>query len=299
MKHPRHPYTWRANAARATLLFGTLVAACTSPAFAAKSEPAPAADVADAPVAPGLDLFNREMPQLLLPSLDPTMPSIGPALPSVQPTQAPQLSATRRAHELKVTDYQRNRAMRTSHGERIDYVDALIHLERYNEAIEELDAIEQRYPEAYINAHLLGIASERSGNLEAARRWFETAVKRDPEAQEGTGWLRIAMIEAQLALRKDPAWLSKHSVLDGAAGRSEEDLIRAMEVQVHQRRDSFAEHDPVIADLYFQIGARVQQSETRDTYFALSMETHPLRQQDIEGQLVIRAHGAAPALSSH
>ena len=220
------------------------------------------------------------------------MPSISPSLPT-EPDASTQFSATRRAYELKVAEHHRNRAMRTSHPDRIEYADALIHLERYDEAIKELEAIEEKYPDAYTNAHMLGIACERSGNLPAAQRWFAAAVERDPDAQQGTGWLRVAMIEAHLALKSDPKWLQTHSVLDGCVNRSAEELVRALEVQVEARRDLFAPNDPVLADLYFQVGARMEDPDVRAKYFALSLETASVRGADITGQQVIRAKGPA------
>lgn len=236
-------------------------------------------------VTPNVGVPAPDLPQITLPSITPAMPSVSDG--------SPQFNAARRAWELKVADHQRNRETRTSHTDRVDYAEALIHLERYEEAIDELESLEEKYPDAYANAYLLGIACERSGNLPAAQRWFAAAVERDPEAQEGTGWLRVAMIEAHLQLKTDPTWLDTHSVLDGCAGRSEADLVRAMEIQVEARRDFFAPNDPVIADLYFQIGARMTSPEARNRYFAQSLEIDPLRQNDIEEQQVVRAKGPA------
>ena len=167
-------------------------------------------------VTPNVGAPAPDVPTIALPSITPAMPTVG--------NQVPQFNAARRSWELKVAEHQRHRETRTSHPERIEYAEALIHLERYEEAIEELESLEEKYPDAYSNAHLLGIACERSGNLPAAQRWFATAVERDPDAQEGTGWLRVAMIEAHIQLKTNPTWLDTHSVLDGCAGRSEADL---------------------------------------------------------------------------
>jgi len=284
MNHSRHPFAWRVDAIRAGLGLGTAILVLAAPTHAAKSKNGQelAAPSVNIPVAtPTVDFTAPAMPDF-------AMPVITPSLPTVE-NQAPQLNAARRGWELKVSDYRRNRELHSSHPDRIEYAEALIHLERYDEAIEELEAIEEKYPDAYSNAHLLGIAQERSGNLPAARRWFAAALERDPEAQEGTGWLRVAMIEAHIALKSDPNWLKTHSVLDGCAGRSEGELVRAVQIQVEARRDFFAPDDPVLADLYFQIGARVSTQDERNKYFALSLETASLRQQDIQDQMVVRA----------
>jgi tetratricopeptide (TPR) repeat protein len=286
MKHSRHPFHWRVDAIRAGLCIGTAIAALASPAHAAKAKKGQEMEAPSVglPVAtPTVDVSTPTIPGF-------SMPVIAPSMPAVE-NQAPQLSATRRAWELKVSEYRRNRAMHTSHPDRIEYAEALIHLERYDEAIEELEAIEEKFPDAYANAHLLGIAQELSGNLPGARRWFAAAVQRDPDAQEGTGWLRVAMIEAHLALKSDPTWLQSHSVLDGCAGRSEGELVRAVQIQVEGRRDLFAADDPVLADLYFQIGVRMASPEDRNKFFSLSLETGPLRQRDIDDQMVVRAKG--------
>lgn len=260
--------------------------ALAAPAHAAKAKKSQEMEAPSVglPVAtPTVDVSTPVVPGFSMPVIAPSMPEVG--------NQAPQLSAARRSWELKVSEYRRNRAMHTSHPDRIEYAEALIHLERYDEAIEELEAIEEKFPDAYSNAHLLGIAQELSGNLPAARRWFAAAVERDPDAQEGTGWLRVAMIEAHLALKTDSAWLQSHSVLDGCAGRSEGELVRAVQIQVDGRRDFFAADDPVLADLYFQIGVRMASPDDRNKFFALSLETGPLRQRDIDEQMIARARG--------
>ncbi len=292
MKHSRHPFDWRVDAVRAGLVLGVAILGLAAPAHAAKPKKAPTLDTPSVgiPVAtPMVDIATPEVPGFAMPTVAPVMPALG--------DQNPQFSAARRGWELKVAEHRRNRAMRTSHNDRIEYAEALIHLERYDEAIEELEAIEEKYPDAYANAHLLGVACELSGNLPAAQRWFSAAVERDPEAQEGTGWLRVAMIETQLALRADPKWLHTHSVLDGCAGRSEEELVRAVKVQVEERRDFFAANDPALADLYFQIGARMSSPEERNKYFALSLETSSLRKQDIGDQMVVHAKGPSDTAS--
>jgi len=292
MKPSRHPLDWRVDAVRAGLVLGVAILGLTVPAHAAKPKNAPTMDTPSVglPVAtPMVDISTPQIPGFAMPTVAPVMPTLG--------DQNPQFSAARRGWELKVTDHRRNRAISTSHSDRIEYAEALIHLERYDEAIEELEAIEEKYSGAYTNAHLLGVACELSGNLPAAQRWFSTAVERDPEAQEGTGWLRVAMIETQLALRTDPKWLQTHSVLDGCAGRSEDELVRAVKVQVEDRRDFFAANDPALADLYFQIGARMSSPEERNTYFALSLETSSLRRQDIDDQMILRARGPTDSAS--
>ncbi|MBE2213023.1 MAG: tetratricopeptide repeat protein [Opitutaceae bacterium] len=286
MKHSRHPYPWRVDVVRAGLCLGAAIFGLAVSAHAAKpkkGEDLPAPSVGLPVAAPSIQISAPVVPGFTLPIATPSVPALA--------DETPQFSASRRAWELKVEEYRRNRSAGTSHPERIEYAEALIHLERYDEAIEELEAVEEKYPEAYANAHLLGVAHERSGNLVAARRWFAAAVERDPEAQEGTGWLRVAMIEAHLALKSDPNWLQTHSVLDGCAGRAEGELVRAVQVQVEGRRDFFAPDDPVLADLYFQIGVRMSAPDDRNKFFALSLETCPLRQRDIDEQMVVRAKG--------
>jgi len=285
MNIPRHPFLWRDRLGRASLAFGACTLLfITQGGRIASAKPAAEAETPalNLPLfAPSLDLPAPAIPSVVAPNITPKQPS-STAVDS-------QSAAARHGYEIKVRDFRRNRALHTSHSERIDFVEALIHLERYDEAIEELDAIEEKFPDAYINAHLRGIACELSGNLPSAGRWFAEALKRDPDAQEGTGWLRVAMIEARLALEKDSDWLSSHSVLDGCASRSETELIRAVEIQVEGRLDFFNANDPVLADLYFQIGARMGSHEERNRFFALSLEVGTLRRDDIEEQLALRA----------
>lgn len=294
MKHSRHPLPWRVDAVRAGLLLGSALLGFSTPAWADKPTSAPEMEtptIGLPVVTPKMNVSTPAIPSFSLPTVAPVTPDIT--------AQMPQMNASRRLYELKVSEYRRNPELHKRHPDRIEYAEALIHLERYEEAIEELEAIEEKYPDAYANAHLLGIACERSGNLPAASRWFAAAVERDPDAQEGTGWLRVAMIEAHIALREDPTWLSTHSVLDGCTNRSEGELVRAIEIQVEARRDLFASDDPILADLYFQVGIRMSSPEARNKFFALSQETGPVRKNDIDQYQVLRAKGPSPADASH
>src|SRR6185503_7493595 len=65
----------------------------------------------------------------------------------------------------------------------------------------------------YVVAANLGTAYELHGDLVAARRWIAEAIRRNPYSHEGTEWLHVLILDARMALAKDPNWLASHSVL--------------------------------------------------------------------------------------
>lgn len=141
----------------------------------------------------------------------------------------------------------------------IDYAVALIHLGRYNDAIATLEAHEKAQPGLYETAANLGTAFELAGRVEDATVWIARGMERKADSHAGTEWLHLAILQAKLALRGDPAWLKTHSVLDSAAakGRSAEEIVHAIDYQLGERLNFVAPPDAIVCDLFSQAAARV------------------------------------------
>ncbi|HEU4780677.1 MAG TPA: hypothetical protein VFS58_12415 [Steroidobacteraceae bacterium] len=140
---------------------------------------------------------------------------------------------------------------------------------RYSEALTLLRQVEKSYPGKAIVAANLGTALELSGQNEEALGWIRTGVQRDPKEHFGTEWLHVKILEAKIALAKDPKWLEKHSVigLDFGTGprpllpvsmpldesgrpRTTEAIDLAIFYQLRERTKFVAARDAIVADLY-------------------------------------------------
>lgn len=160
---------------------------------------------------------------------------------------------------------------------------ALIHLGQVREAVSILEERERKSPGAYATAANLGTAYELAGDNLKALEWIKEGVRRNGDSHYGTEWLHVKILEAKLALAKDPRWLTKNTVL-GADLRAPEDAGRpespvtdhlgrpkslaeveaALVYQLHERLEFVRPPDPVVADLLFDLSnllARTRSAE--------------------------------------
>jgi hypothetical protein len=196
-------------------------------------------------------------------------------------------------YESRVEEYEASKDSWDSHAKRIRYADALLHLGEAHKATKELIETELMFPDAYINAIYLGLACELAADLKTARYWIAQGIERNPDGRGGSQWLHLAMVEARLALVKDPDWLRKHSVLEKNTHRTAEEILSAIKIQLAVRGDFGLPPDAVVCDLYFEAGICAPDLASRREYFSDSLELGSLRRPDIERHEQIRALGRA------
>lgn len=140
---------------------------------------------------------------------------------------------------------------------------------RYSEAISLLKEAEKRFPGQSIVAANLGTAYELSGNDAEALRWIREGVRRDPQEHDGTEWLHVEILEAKIALRRDPEWLRNNTVLglnfgdaevpvmparlprnENGEARTPAEIGRAISYQMYERKRFVPPPNAVVADLY-------------------------------------------------
>jgi tetratricopeptide (TPR) repeat protein len=154
--------------------------------------------------------------------------------------------------------------------QRNDYAAALLHLGEIKPALAILVKIEQEHPGLYMTATNLGTAYELAGKNEHALSWIRAGIVRNPDSHDGTEWLHVAILEAKLAIAKDPQWLRSHSILGLDFGNATVPLMPtrfprtnlgttaeatnvkvALEYQLHERTEFVGPHDPIVGALFF------------------------------------------------
>lgn len=149
-----------------------------------------------------------------------------------------------------------------------DLAAALLHLGRTPEAIAILEPLHQAHPNEYRLIATLGTAYELDGKPDRALEFIKKAMEINPKSHEGTEWLHVKILEAKIALQKDPAWLQTHTVLGYKPAphgkywlseeliRSQAELTRAANAilyQLHERLQFVRPPDPTVADLLFDM----------------------------------------------
>jgi len=184
---------------------------------------------------------------------------------------------------------------------RNDYGVTLMHLRQPKEAITFLQAIEKEHPGKYETAVNLGTAYELAGDDVRALQWIREGMRRNPKAHDGTEWVHVRILEAKIAIARDPHWLDTHTVLgvDFGASAAPRTLPRfppnnigqpmalkgfaeSIEYQLSERLEFVHAPDPVVADLLFDCanGFMVHGPiETAEAYFNESLKYGTLRAQ--------------------
>ena len=140
---------------------------------------------------------------------------------------------------------------------------------RYDDAIALLREAETKFPGNAVVAANMGTAFELAGNDDEALRWISEGVRRDPKEHVGSEWLHVRILEAKIALAKDPDWLRTHTVLgvkfgtdpvpvrsgelpkdERGVSRTVRDVVRAIDYQLGERTTFVKPPDAVVADLY-------------------------------------------------
>lgn len=136
---------------------------------------------------------------------------------------------------------------------------------RAPEGILLLRELDKQYPGNAIVAANLGTALELTGAEEEALQWIRESVRRDPQEHQGSEWVHVRILEARLAMKKDPNWLRKNSVIGWREGlrfpldersrpRAPADIIRAIQYQLDERTQFVSAPDAIVGDLYLNIG---------------------------------------------
>jgi len=244
----------------------------------------------DAPKPPPLKLDAL----FATPALNLIQPKIAKPVVDAPGTVAPPLVAATTAEQQEifvayVREFEAQRAKAAGLPDTIDYAVALIRLGRHADAIETLVALEAARPGVYETAANLGTAYELVGKLEEAALWIARGIDRNPRSHAGTEWLHAAILHAKLKLRDDPAWLKTHSVIDRAhvGQREAEEIVRAIDYQLAERRQFVAAPDAVVCDLFYQAALRVtgeDAAERRAHYLRESLRFGDWRKAEIRAR---------------
>lgn len=155
---------------------------------------------------------------------------------------------------------------------RNNFAVALIHLGQVKDAISILEELERQSPGQYVIAANLGTAYELNSENQKALDWIKEGITRSQDSHLGTEWLHVKILEAKLAMEKEPEWLKRHSVLGMDFGTGETpqlpnnlttdyngrqkslaEIEKALVYQLHERLEFIKPPDPMVADLLFDL----------------------------------------------
>lgn len=152
-----------------------------------------------------------------------------------------------------------------------DYGVYLIYTKQYQKAIQTLERLEKMHPNLAKTAANLGTAYELNGQPEQAKIWIEKGIRLDPKIHEGSEWIHVKILDAQIQQKKNSKWIQQHDVLGldfGREARPSANIKKAVyldqkynlntvlqhsKIQMNQRL-RFVSQDPLSAQILFNMG---------------------------------------------
>jgi tetratricopeptide (TPR) repeat protein len=154
---------------------------------------------------------------------------------------------------------------------------ALVHIGQLDDALHRMQTVERVYPDQMETAYNLGTTYELMGDLPKAKFWIQEGIKRElkitgQRGLDGTEWLHLRILDAEMGLRTDPGHSQDTSVsgVDFGTGRIPQtpkalpegnsgaaltlaEVQRSLQDQLHERLEFISAPNPVVGDLLFDL----------------------------------------------
>jgi len=137
-----------------------------------------------------------------------------------------------------------------------DYGLHLVQAGKVKEALVIFEKLAELHPNEYSIIANLGTTYELSGQNEKALEYIRKGIEINPDSHKGSEWIHVKILEAKIALEKDPAYLTNHSVLNlSPKQKQSQKVFDQLYIQLQERFPfSPKEVNPVMADLFVEMG---------------------------------------------
>lgn len=136
-----------------------------------------------------------------------------------------------------------------------DYGLYLVRGGKVKEALVLFEALAEAYPNEYSIIANLGTTYELSGNTEKALEYIQKGLKLNPDSHGGSEWIHVKLLQAKIALAKNPDYFKKHTVLNLTPQQEASEAVRKqLFIQLQERFPFCKGPDPVMADLFIDLG---------------------------------------------
>jgi tetratricopeptide (TPR) repeat protein len=137
-----------------------------------------------------------------------------------------------------------------------DYALCLLKLGKRKEPLEILVHLNKYYPDDYKIAANLGTAYELNGQVDSALKYIKRDLILNPNDHQGSEWIHVKVLETKLELKKNPAYLKEHSVLNlTQKQKNDPTVFRHIILQLKERVPFSPEGaDEIMASLFTDLG---------------------------------------------
>lgn len=135
----------------------------------------------------------------------------------------------------------------------------------------------------YTVAANLGTTYELSGNNDSALWWIKKGMELNPQSHRGSEWVHVKILEAKLALAKDPGWLNTHTVL-GLQGKAP---VHKDNSKDNNPEKGGAFFSPVEAQVMYQLHERLPFMTPPDALMASVLRELAAYQEEAEMEIAL------------
>ena len=136
-----------------------------------------------------------------------------------------------------------------------DYTVLLMKGGKAKDALEILIELFKHYPNEYIIVANLGTAYELNGEVDSVLKYISLDMELNPMDHEGSEWVHKKVLETKLKLKKEPNYLSTHTVLGLTEKEEHYDAnLTQLEIQVRERFPFTPGPDNIMASLLLDLG---------------------------------------------
>ncbi len=157
-----------------------------------------------------------------------------------------------------------------------DYSVCLLKLGKSAEALQLLIEIYNHYPNDYKIAANLGTAYELNGQPDSALKYIRRDIELNPNDHDGSEWIHVKILETELLLKKDPAYLTSNSVLQLTEKQKNDSMIcYQLGIQLQERVPFTPGPNALMANLFTDFGdlsANTKSVEYARAYYLTAKE---------------------------
>jgi len=157
-----------------------------------------------------------------------------------------------------------------------DYSICLMKLGKPKEALALLCEIYKHYPNDYKIAANIGTAYELNNMPDSALKYIKRDIELNPKDHFSSEWVHVKVLETELALRKDPNYLYKHTVLElSEKQKNDSAIFYQVFYQVDERFPFSPSPNEIMASLFMDLAdmmANLKSIEYARAYYHISKD---------------------------
>jgi tetratricopeptide (TPR) repeat protein len=153
-----------------------------------------------------------------------------------------------------------------------DYAIALLYLGEVEKAIGIYNKLLEKFPNTYSLHANLGTAYELAGILDKSLFHLKKSVEIDPISHLGSEWVHLKILEAKIAMQKQPDWFQKQNVLPLDFGTAKipksalskdslKNLRHEVGFQLEERIQFIRPTDSIMGELFFRLADLTSMTE--------------------------------------